>query len=338
MKKVIITGARRAELVEVPTPQATGHWVLVKIHVAPMCTEYKTYVSGGPADSLGHEAAGEVVGVDLPGPVRVGDRVVVMPGNACGACALCHAGDYIHCEHTLNPDSVQPAGVGSGTYAQYILKPSHLLMKIPDGVSYEMASLACCALGPSFNALNAMNLRAYDTLLITGMGPVGMGGLVNARFLGARVVCVDPLAYAREKALELGAEAAFDSEDPDVLAKVRAACGGTGPDCALDCSGESQAHRLCIDAVRRMGQVSFVGENYGDTSVSVSPDLLRKGIKLIGVWHYNYNLYPELMKVIRRSPIVERLITHVLPMSEAARALEISASHQRIKMLLKPWE
>ncbi len=46
MKRVVITGERRAELVEVPDPKPKEHWVVVKIHAAPVCTEYKHFIAG----------------------------------------------------------------------------------------------------------------------------------------------------------------------------------------------------------------------------------------------------------------------------------------------------
>ncbi len=101
MKKAVIRGKQHVELVEAPEPQPKEDWALVKVMITPMCTEYKMYKSGHQSEFLGHEAVGEVVAVAQPGRVRVGDRVVVMPQYPCGECALCVAGDYIHCEHTV---------------------------------------------------------------------------------------------------------------------------------------------------------------------------------------------------------------------------------------------
>ena len=75
MKVVGITGERACALLEKPEPKIKNEFVKVRIVVAPMCTEYKSYLDGGKSDCLGHEAAGEVVEVARPGKVRVGDRV-----------------------------------------------------------------------------------------------------------------------------------------------------------------------------------------------------------------------------------------------------------------------
>jgi len=127
VKKVVILGKQKAAVIEVADPKPKEDWALVKVHAAPMCTEYKFFLSGDKTDNLGHEAAGEVVAIDQPGRVEVGDRVVVMPQYPCGKCELCVAGDYIHCENNYDFAEFIGSSEGSGTMAQYLLKPSWLL-------------------------------------------------------------------------------------------------------------------------------------------------------------------------------------------------------------------
>jgi L-iditol 2-dehydrogenase len=338
MKRAVIFEPGKAGLVDAPTPQAKEDWALVKVHATPMCTEYKRFLSGPRTEYMGHEATGEVVEVAQPGRVKVGDRVVVMPQYPCGKCALCVEGDYIHCENTI--DFVQFTGSreGSATYAQYVLKPSWLLPEIPEGVSYELASLALCALGPSFGAFDEMGIDAFDTVLVSGAGPVGLGAVVNTRTLSARVIVLESIPWRAERARLLGAEVVLDPGDPRALEQVKELTDGKGVDKALDCSGVVAAQRFCIDATRRKGNVAFVGECMEELPIRVSPDLIRKGLTLVGAWHYNLALFPKIMQVIQHSPIVAHLISHVLPMSEVQQALQISASHQCAKIILKPWE
>jgi threonine dehydrogenase-like Zn-dependent dehydrogenase len=144
VKQAAIIGKREAVLLEQEMPPLKAGWALVKTMAVPMCAEYKGFVHGNLSTSLGHEAAGIVVETTPGSRVQVGDHVVVMPLYSCGECELCRAGNYIHCEWSQK--------VSLPSMAQYIAKPSWLLAKISEEISYEKASLACCGLGPSFSA------------------------------------------------------------------------------------------------------------------------------------------------------------------------------------------
>jgi L-iditol 2-dehydrogenase len=279
-----------------------------------------------------------VVAVAQPGRVKVGDRVVVMPQYPCGRCPLCVTGEYIHCQDAYDFAAFTGSPEGRATMAQYLLKPDWLLPPIPEGMPYERAALACCALGPSFGALERMGVGAFDTLLITGAGPVGLGAVVNARFRGTRVLVVESVPWRAARAREMGAAAVLDPRDAEAPAQIRALTGGRGVDCALDCSGSVAAERLCIDATRRKGKVAFVGECNEPLTLRVSPDLIRKGLTVIGSWHYNLADFPRVMRVAQESPLIPLLISHVLPMSRIQEAFEISASHETAKVILQPWE
>lgn len=337
MKKAVVVGERKAALVDVSEPKAKENWVVVKVHAAPMCTEYKAFLSGHKSESLGHEAAGEVVEVAQPCRVKVGDRVVVMPIYPCGKCPLCVAGEYIHCQNLVDVAAFTGCREGTATMAQYLVKPDWLLPAIPEGMSYEKASLACCALGPSFGAFELMRVNAFDTVLITGAGPVGLGGVVNARYRGARVIVAECVPYRVERAKAMGAEV-VDFREPDAAKKIRDLAGGRGVDAALDCAGNVAAERLCIEATRRKGRVAYVGECGDPMPVRVSPDLIRTGITIFGSWHYNLSGVRPILKVIQESPLIGLLTSHVLPMSRIQEAFELCASHETAKVILKPWE
>jgi L-iditol 2-dehydrogenase len=338
MKKAVIEGEHRSAVVDATDPEPRENWVVVEVKAAPMCTEYKGFVAGHASDNLGHEAAGEVVAVAQPGRVRVGDRVAVMPQYPCGSCPLCVAGDYIHCESVVDFAAFTDGGEGRATMAQYLLKPDWLLPRLPDAVSFDHGAMACCGLGPSFGAFERMGLAAVDTVLITGLGPVGLGAVINARYRGARVLAVDSHPWRAEKAVELGAEVVLEPDD-GALDEIRERTAGRGVDKALDCSGAVAAHRLCIDAARRRGQVAFVGECSQDTPVRVSPDLIRKGLTLVGNWHYNLADVDRLLRVVRDSgAALDRLITHVLPLTDIQRAFELQATGACAKVVLRPWD
>lgn len=339
MQQAAVVGERQGAIIDVPDPKAKADWVVVKVQTAPMCTEYKTFLQDNRVEYLGHEAAGEVVEVAQPGRVRVGDRVVVMPMAACGKCALCLAGEYIHCQNVIDFAAFHGSRAGSATYAQYLLKADWLLVPIPDDVSYDHGALACCGLGPTFGAMQRVGINTYDTVLITGLGPVGLGGVINGVYRGARVIGVESHPWRAQKALELGAAAVIDPTDPDALKQILALTDGLGVDHAIDCSGVVAAHRLCIDGTRRKGTVSFVGESGADTPVRISPDMIRKGLTLIGSWHYNLKDTPRIMQMIRQlGPQLDQLISHRFPLSQVQQAWELQLTGASAKVLLKPWE
>jgi len=338
MQVVEITGPRQVRLTEQPDPEPRGNLVAVKVTVAPMCTEYKGYREGWISACLGHEAAGEVAAVAQTGRVRVGDRVVVMPQYPCGVCPLCLAGDFIYCQDGLDMARITGSGVGTATYAQRLLKPDWLLVPIPDDISTEHAALACCGLGPIFGAMERLGVTALDTVLIAGLGPVGLGGVLNAAQCGARVLALESHPYRATLALEFGADAVLDPRDPDAVTQILALTGGVGPDKALDCSGAAGGQRLLIDAVRRRGHLAFVGEG-GELPLHVSNDLLRKGLTLHGCWHYNRADTPRVLQVIRKAgALLDKFITHSFAMSDVGEAFERQLTGECGKVILRPWQ
>lgn len=199
--------------------------------------------------------------------------------------------------------------------------------------------MAWCGLGPTFGAMQSAHVDALDTVLITGAGPVGEGAIINAKFRGARVIVTELVPWRMERAQLLGADAVFDAHDPDTLAQIRALTEGRlGVTCAIDCAGVTDSQRLCIDAARPKGCVCFVAESSDPLAITVSPDMLRKGLTLIGQWHFSLNDFDGMMRVIRGSgELLDLLISDRFPMSQVQEALALSASHQCGKIILDPW-
>ena len=335
MKTIAITNKRQCALVDKPEPQIKDDFVLIKIEVAPMCTEYKAYQEGWLSDNLGHEAAGVVAAVAQPGKVKVGDRVVVMPQYPCGKCHLCVAGDYIHCEHGVDPLALCGSASGTATYAQYVIKQDWLLIPVPDDLSLEHAAMTCCGLGPTFSAMQRMQVSAFDTVLVVGLGPVGLGAVINALYRGARVLALESQPYRAQLALELGVQAVIDPTAPDALAQVKALTHGLGVDKAVDCTAVPAAQKFAIQATRRRGHVAFVGWG-GHIEMD---NMVPQGLTLHGIWHWNLqDTYPFLHMIRQVGHLIDRQITHTFPMSRVQDAWELQLTGNCGKILLKPWE
>src|SRR3954453_8598803 len=334
MKAVTINGKRECGLIEVADPRIAADFAKIKIRVAPMCTEYNAYRDGWMPRGLGHEAVGEGVEAGRNGTGRVGQGVVAMPLFGCGRCELCVRGDYIYCEQNVNPLEVCHSETGTSTYAQYGIKEDWLLIPIPEGMSYDHAAMACCGLGPSFGAMQNLNVRADDTVLVVGLGPVGLGAVINGVYRNARVIGVEGNSYRANLARELGAEAVIDPSDEHAVSKIRDLTGGRGVDKAVECTGVPAAQKLAIDATRRRGHIGFVGWG-GHIELG---NMIPQRLTLQGCWHYNLRDVPQVMRMIQRvGPQIDKLITHRFPMSRVKEAWEVQLSGQCGKVLLDPW-
>lgn len=334
MKVAAVTGKMQAGVVERPDPKPKDDIVVVKVLVAPMCTEYHAFASGDVGDWFGHEAVGEVVEVDKATRVKVADRVIVQPQTACGECYLCRTGDYIHCENNRDLKKITGSEAGRASMGQYVIQSERWLTMIPEDMTFDHASMALCGLGPTFGAMQSLAVDSFDTVLITGLGPVGLGGVINAVYRGARVIGVESNPYRAALARGLGAEAIIDPNDADALQQVMDLTGGTGADKSIDTSGTEPAKPFLIDATRRKGGVAFVGWN-GQVSVS---SIIAKGLTLHGAWHYNMNDTGRLLKMIAQtSTQLDKLITHRFPLSRIQEAWETQVSGQCGKVLLRPW-
>lgn len=331
MRAASVIGACRAEVVEVDRPSPVESEILVQVLVAPLCTEYQGFVRGDPVIAPGHEAMGVVVDAGSSRTVSAGDRVVAMPLLGCGRCDVCRAGEYIYCERVGNLDPSIPPG--PGTMAEYIVKPEHLLIPVPDDVESRHAAMACCGLGASFGAFERFGVTAHDTVLVTGLGPVGLGAVINAGYRGARVIGVEANPYRAELALALGAAQVLSPAGAQEA--LVEATGGRLADIAIECSGAVEAHRLAIQGVRRLGTVAFVGNSTRETPIVVSRDLLHRGVRLAGSWHYPLGSATRLMRQIRDIPQkLDRLITHTYPLAHLEAAWLTQVSGQCGKVIL----
>lgn len=333
MKKAGYTDNGGIAWIETEDPADLGRYAVVEPTVVPICTEYRYHYDGVRMGRIGHEAVGRVVSVPNGSDLSAGTRVVVMPTWPCGTCPYCKAGFYVHCIRPDYPWEADDYTSGADTFAEQLIKPDWLLVPIPGDLSDEMASMTLCGLGPTFGAMQTLDVGTDSTVLIMGLGPVGLGGVVNAIDRGARVVAIEPNPYRRELGEALGAEV-IASTDDDVVAYIRQETDDLGPDVVLECTGIEAARKVAIRSVRSMGSVAFVGEG-GDLTTHVSDELIRTGKRLLGSWHYNLYDTPQLFDVMRRNPdLVESMITHRFPLENFVEAWNTQKTGRTGKVLL----
>ena len=260
MKAIRMLGDEKAEVVDVPDLEPKDDLVVVKIMSSAICgSEHSFYFAKTPlakgygvAGGAGHEAAGVVWKVDRPRRVREGDRVTIAPmPEGCGQCLPCGQGDWKHCE---NPVARRVAY--RGTHIQYMLVAESRLLAIPDFVAFDSGAMIGDCIGTPYRAISRLGLKAGDTVLITGAGPIGAAAAIIAKFRNAMVIVTDVNEYRLQQALRNGADHILNSDREDMLARVREICGG-GVRVAIECSGEASAQTLCLDAAKANGKVAF---------------------------------------------------------------------------------
>ena len=337
MKRVVITGKSECGLEDVDDPGIAENYARIKIYAAPMCAEYHTFQKGEPGPLGGHEAAGEVVEI---GPavsmVKLGDRVVVMPQSGCGVCDLCTSGDHIYCQNSKDPKAICGNETGTSTYAQYCVQQDWLLVPIPNDISFDDASMACCGFGPGFNAMQSMQVSATDTVLISGLGPVGLGAAAIALFRGARVLGLEMNSYRIDLAKDMGVEAVVDPTADHAAEEILDLTDGKGAAKSIECSSVDTAPDLLVKAAARRGHIATPGWGGPMNAREIN----GKGLTVHGCWHWNHQRdSAAMMGTIKGAKsLLEKFITHTFPFGKVQEALEIRSSNQCGKIILHPWE
>ncbi len=335
--QIAVMGGGEAGVEEVADPKIADNYAKIKVLSVPLCTEFKGQ-DRGHRGGFGHEAGGEVVEV---GPnvrhVAVGDRVVVMPQNSCGMCDLCLSGEHIYCRTPRKALEICGSETGREMTAQYVIQQDWLLFKYPESIPHDHASMACCGFGPAFNAMQSMEVSSGDTVLVAGLGPVGLGAVTVALYRGATVIGVDTSEYRRKLAEEIGASHTFSPEAEDVVGKVKAVTpGGAGAQKSVQCTRVEGVGRFLVEATRHRGRIAFIGQ--GGT-LDIGP-LVGKGLRLYGCWHWNHFLDGERMlaTIAGSADRIEKMITHTFPMSRVADAFALQVSGECGKVMVHPWE
>jgi L-iditol 2-dehydrogenase len=221
---------------------------------------------------------------------------------------------------------------GTGTYADYLVKPDRLLLKVPDSLSLRRAALACCGLGPGLNANERLGVGRHDTVIISGCGPVGLGSIVSARRRGARVVALEPIRYRAALARWMGADAVIDPLNASADAEIREALGGTGATCGIETSGRPEAAAHVLSVIEPLGRLALLA---WDVPVNLPP-IVPRGVQVHGCWHWNHvRLEKEMWATLDEcGESLEAMVTHDFPLEEVSAAMDLQESGACGKVLL----
>lgn len=307
------------ELEERETPIPTGSEVLVRTTAAGVCHS-DLHIHDGFYDfgsgkvlrnedrgvqapiTMGHEIAGivEAVGPDATG-VEIGQEVAVYPWIGCGECDACALGEEQNCPN------IRTLGImRDGGYSTHVLVPDAKYCLDLGGIPAEVAALYACSGITTYHALKKIDpvVLQNEPILIIGAGGLGLMALTILHGMGGRGAIVSDISEEkRDAALSLGALAAVDPRDEDVLDQIRAASAhGRGLRAAIDLVGNAATLQLGIDSLVKGGKVIAVGLMGGEITVP-TPSFPMRALTIEGSYVGSLQDMHELMALVRDKAI-----------------------------------
>jgi propanol-preferring alcohol dehydrogenase len=247
----------------VPTPQPAPGEVLIRIAACGVCgsdvhiTVEKSQKLRKYPRTPGHEAAGTIALLgDGVSDYAVGDRVSIWPGQVCGECPACEAGDPNLCQ------SFKVCGYDyDGCYAQYVCIPTACLVPLDDRVNFEQGAILADAVSTPYYALAVRGgLQVGERVAIFGCGGLGIHGVQLAKMLGAsQVIAVDVRPGALERAKARGADEVIQADQGSVHKRIREMTNGAGVDLAVELIGVEPAIEEAAQSLALRGRLVLVG-------------------------------------------------------------------------------
>ena len=345
MNGVVLPGNRQVEMRAFAVPEPGHGQVLVRMKASSLCGSdlraiYRPTDQGSGPEAYrgviaGHEPCGIIEQVG-PGVTRfrAGDRVVLYHIAGCGLCPDCRAGWQISC---TRPERAAYGWQRDGGHADFLLAEQRTLVALPDELSYLDGAMVACGLGTAYAACLRAAVSGRDAVLITGLGPVGIGTAMLCRALGARVVGYEPMPERRALAERLNVGEIVAAGSQEVRAQLQELSKGQGFEVCIDCSGNADARHLCLEAVRAWGRVVYVGEG-GTVSFAPSPLLIHKQVALYGSWVCSVPQMEDLVEhLVRWDLHPDAMVTHRYTLDQARAAYEIFDGGQTGKVAIV-WE
>ena len=322
----ITISTRKFAVTEVPTPNAGPGQVRIKVGAAGVClsdvhlldsTLSPGYLKGDEV-TLGHEVAGTIdqlgEGVHT---YQVGDRVLVIAGERNEKNQITTLGfDY------------------DGGYAEYVVTKAALIVKIPDDLPFEEAAIIPDAVSTPWAAISSTaKMQPGESAAVFGVGGLGIHAVQLLKMLGcSKVIAIDPRPDARAKALEIGADFAFDPSDEE-LKKHR------GLNAAFDFAGVTPVRKQALSLLGEQGRLVIVG--IANEPITIPNDMAFTYMRTQILGHYGSEPVhtKELVEFVRQGKLnLKGSISEVLPLDQAALALEKLEKKigNPIRIVLKP--
>jgi 2-desacetyl-2-hydroxyethyl bacteriochlorophyllide A dehydrogenase len=322
----ITVSTRKFEVKDVPTPSAAAGEVRIQVGAAGVCLSDVHFIDGtlkpgylkGDEVTLGHEVAGTI---DQIGPgvssFKVGDRVLVIAGERNERNQITTLGfDY------------------DGGYAEYVIVKESLVVKIPDDLPFEQAAIIPDAVSTPWAAISSTaKIQKGESAAVFGVGGLGIHAVQLLKVIGcSKVIAIDPRSDAREKALEIGADFAFDPSDEE-LKKHR------GLNACFDFAGVTPVRKQALSLLGEQGRLVIVG--IANEPITIPNDMAFTYMRTQVLGHYGSEAHhtKELVDFVKSGKLnLAKSVSEILPLDQAALALEKLEKKigNPIRIVLKP--
>jgi L-iditol 2-dehydrogenase len=330
-------------LEEVPVPEPGMNEAVVRVKACGICaTDYKA-IKGIRTNVTfpfipGHEAAGIVAAVGHGvSHVKEGDEVICQPSGYCGVCEHCRAGNTHYCDKAFTTGGDGPTDVRPGAFAEFMKTDATCLLHKPARISFDAAALTEPLSGAWKGVIQFSDMRIGDDVVIVGVGGIGLLCLMVAKAAGAgHLIAVDTSAYARDKAIQLGATTAIDPREGRTRERIYEIIPH-GPDLIVEAAGPIEAVRLTVELRRRGTRWNVFGittheifemdgglthflEGRMDASFGTTPLAMQKAIRLMERGLVN----------------PEKIVTHRFALADIYEAIDIMGQQERNKVIINP--
>lgn len=335
MRRVVLTGLRKMELVESEVPIIkNANEVKIKLSTIGVCGSDIHYYAEGKIGTqivqypypVGHECSGviEEVGANVS-HLKIGDLVVIDPSVHCGECDQCLAGRPHTCR--VNKFLGCP-GQLDGCLADYIVMPDFTCFPVTDKLNATQAAL----IEPLTIGVYTVNLAEIQNkevaVGIFGAGPIGLSVLMKLMADGiSNTFMVEPLEYRLEKAKEVGAKVLINPQKQNIELEVQKH-EELLLDVVFEASGEQEAVTNAIKILKPGGKLVLVGIP-PDAEYTFNMDLMRrKELSVINVRRQNHCVEEAIDLVVSGKIDVEKMVTHNFSLEETPYAFDIVEAYK----------
>lgn len=336
MRAALLYGPRDIRLGEVARPEPGPGEVVIRVRATGICgSDLHMYTGDRAVDYpqiLGHEFAGDVVAIgEGVAGLAPGDRVTAEPNFSCGVCLYCREGLVNLCINRVGMAINWP-----GTLAEYAKVPARFVWRIPDSMSYRQGALVE-PLMVGVHAVRRGRVRVGDTVAVMGCGAIGLLTVAAAKVAGARVFAVDIVPEKLEMARRMGAEAAFNGRDPEVVERIRALTPASqGPLVVFETAGVAATVQQALDLVRAGGRVVLVGLSTRPAQV-VPMGVARREVEILGSFIYYAGEFEVGIRLIAEGVVdAEALVGMVVGLDETDAAFRAVEAGSVAKAMVEP--